>query len=126
MSIAQRSQSKIKKDDKVKVITGKDKGKIGKVLRVITKKERLVVENINIVKSHQKPNMKNPQGGIISKEAPVDFSNVMLMCNHCMSPVRVKARSLKMGKKFAYVGNAMKTLIFKNMNLPEASDVCTI
>jgi large subunit ribosomal protein L24 len=99
MSLTSQSQCKIKKDDKVKVITGKDKGKIGKVLRIITKKNSLVVENINIVKSHQKPNMKNPQGGIISKEAPVDFSNVMLMCNHCMSPVRVKSKVLEDGKK---------------------------
>lgn len=91
--------TKIKKDDKVKVITGKDKGKIGKVLRVINKKSRVVVENINVVKSHQKPSMKNPQGGIIDKEAPVDFSNVMLMCNHCMSPVRIKVKTLEDGNK---------------------------
>lgn len=92
-------KSRIKKDDKVKVITGKDKGKIGKVLKVINKKNRVIVENINIVKSHQKPSMKNPQGGIIDKEAPVDFSNVMLMCNHCMSPVRIQMKSLDDGKK---------------------------
>ncbi|MBU1168994.1 MAG: 50S ribosomal protein L24 [Proteobacteria bacterium] len=91
--------TKLKKDDKVKVITGKDKGKIGKILKVINKKSRVVVENINVVKSHQKPSMKNPQGGIIDKEAPVDFSNVMLMCNHCMSPVRIKAKTLEDGNK---------------------------
>jgi large subunit ribosomal protein L24 len=91
--------TKLKKDDKVKIITGKDKGKIGKIMRVINKKSRVVVENINVVKSHQKPSMKNPQGGIIDKEAPVDFSNVMLMCNHCMSPVRIKMKTLDDGNK---------------------------
>lgn len=92
-------KSRIKKDDKVKIIAGKDKGKIGKVLKVIKKNNRVIVENINVVKSHQKPSMKNPQGGIIDKEAPVDFSNVMLMCNHCMSPVRIVNKQLEDGKK---------------------------
>ena len=93
------AKSRIKKDDKVKVVAGKDNGKIGKVLRVIKKKNRLVVENIGIVKSHEKPSMKNPQGGIIDMEAPIDCSNVMLMCNHCMSPVRIKMKTLEDGTK---------------------------
>lgn len=92
-------KSRIRKDDKVKVIAGKDNGKIGKVLRVIKKKNRLVVENISVVKSHQKPSMKNPQGGIIEMEAPIDCSNVMLMCNHCMSPVRIQMKTLEDGTK---------------------------
>ncbi|MFA6012820.1 MAG: 50S ribosomal protein L24 [Desulfobacteraceae bacterium] len=92
-------KTRIKKEDKVKIITGKDKGKIGKILKVVNKTNRVIVENINIVKSHQKPNMKNPQGGIINKEAPIDFSNVMLMCNHCMTPIRIKMKTLEDGKK---------------------------
>lgn len=92
-------KTRIKKDDKVKIIAGKDKGKIGKVLKIVTKDNRMVVENINVVKSHQKPNMKNPQGGIITKEAPIDFSNVMLMCNHCLAPIRIKMKTLEDGKK---------------------------
>ena len=58
----------IKKDDKVKIIAGKDKGKVGKVLKVIGKKNRLLVENINIVKRHTKPNAQNRQGGILESE----------------------------------------------------------
>lgn len=92
-------KTRVKKDDKVKIITGKDKGKIGKILKVVNKTNRVIVENINIVKSHQKPNMKNPQGGIIDKEAPIDFSNVMLMCNHCMTPIRIKMKTLEDGTK---------------------------
>ena len=68
-----------KKDDKVKVIAGNDKGKIGKVLRVDRKKDRILVENINVVKRHTRPTAKNRQGGIVESEATVPWSNVMLM-----------------------------------------------
>jgi large subunit ribosomal protein L24 len=89
----------IKKDDKVKIITGKDNGKIGKILEVLPNKKQLIVENINIVKRHTKPNMTNSQGGIIKKEAPIHVSNVMLMCNRCVNPTRVKIKILEDGKK---------------------------
>lgn len=89
----------IKKDDKVKVIAGKDKGKVGKVLKVNGKKNRLLVENINVVKRHTKPNAQNRQGGILESEALIHWSNVMLMCNKCIEPVRVKTKTLDDGKK---------------------------
>ena len=95
----QRHKSKLKKNDKVKVIAGKDSGKIGKVLKVDRKKERILVENINIVKRHQRPNAQNKQGGIIESEALLDWSNVMLMCNKCVKPVRVKVLTLDDGKR---------------------------
>ncbi len=68
---------KIKKSDKVVVIAGKDKGKEGKVLVVDRAKNRVIVEGVNMVKKHVKPSAQNPQGGIITKEAPIDASNVM-------------------------------------------------
>ncbi len=89
----------IKKDDKVKVIAGKDNGKIGKVLKVIQKDKRVLVEKVNFVKRHVRPNASNRQGGIVEAEAPISWSNVMLMCNKCMSPVRIKMKSLEDGKK---------------------------
>lgn len=89
----------IKKDDKVKVITGKDAGKIGKVLKVLPKKNRVLVENINIVKRHTRPSAQNRQGGIVEREAPVHWSNVQLMCNKCVQPSRVRRRELEDGKK---------------------------
>lgn len=89
----------IKKDDKVKIIAGKDKGKIGKVIKVIRKKNRVLVENINMVKRHSKPTAQNKQGGIIEGEAPVQWSNVMVICNKCMTPVRIKMHSLEDGRK---------------------------
>jgi large subunit ribosomal protein L24 len=90
---------RIKKNDKVKIVAGKDKGKIGKVIKVVEKKDRILVENINIVKRHVRPDAKNRQGGIIEKEAPIHMSNIMLMCNKCMAPIRVKMQILEDGKK---------------------------
>ncbi len=90
---------RIKKDDKVKVLTGKDRGKIGKVLKVVRKTNRVIVENINVVKVHQKPTQKVPQGGIIDKAMPVDVSNVMVMCNSCVKPTRIGIKQLEDGKR---------------------------
>jgi large subunit ribosomal protein L24 len=89
----------IKKEDKVKIIAGKDKGKIGKVLNVNRKKSRVLVEKINIVKRHSKPTAQNKQGGIIEKEMPIQWSNVMVMCNKCVTPARVKMQRLEDGAK---------------------------
>jgi large subunit ribosomal protein L24 len=89
----------IKKDDKVKVIVGKDQGKIGKVLKVDRKKNRILVEKINMVKRHSKPNNQNRQGGIIEKEMPLQSSNVMVMCGKCVGPVRIKMQRLEDGNK---------------------------
>jgi large subunit ribosomal protein L24 len=89
----------LKKDDKIKVIAGKDKGKIGKVLQVNRKKNRVLVEKINIVKRHSKPNAQTKQGGIVEKEMPIQWSNVMVMCNKCVTPTRVKMQNLEDGKK---------------------------
>ena len=89
----------IKKNDVVKVIAGKDKGKIGKVKAVNRKKNRVIVENINIIKRHTRPSPQNRQGGIVETEAPINWSNVMLMCNKCTKPVRIKIKTLEDGKK---------------------------
>jgi len=89
----------IKKEDKVKVIAGKDKGKIGKVLNVNRKNSRVLVEKINIVKRHSKPTSQNKQGGIVEKEMPIQWSNVMVMCNKCVAPARVKMQRLEDGAK---------------------------
>ncbi len=94
-----RNTCKIKKDDKVKIVAGKDNGKIGKVLKVLRNKNGILVENINIVKRHTKPNAQTRQGGIIESEAPIHWSNVMLMCNKCIKPARIKMQRLDDGKK---------------------------
>ena len=89
---------KIIRDDKVKVIAGNNKGKTGKVLKVIVDKNKLIVEGVNLVKKHQKPNQTNQQGGIIEKEAPVSASNVMLVCSSCEKAVRISKRRTEDGK----------------------------
>jgi large subunit ribosomal protein L24 len=94
-----RYKTHIKKDDKVKIIAGKDSGKIGKVIKVNRKKQRILIENINIIKRHSRPSAQNRQGGIIESEAPIHLSNVMLMCNKCVKPVRTKVQQLDDGKK---------------------------
>jgi large subunit ribosomal protein L24 len=70
--------ARIRKDDTVVVITGKDKGRSGKVLKVFPKEERVVVEGVNMVRRHTKPDIAHPQGGVIAKEAPLHLSNVAL------------------------------------------------
>ncbi|MCD6224486.1 MAG: 50S ribosomal protein L24 [Deltaproteobacteria bacterium] len=89
----------LKKDDKVKIIAGKDRDKIGKIVKVIRKDSRVLVEKINIVKKHSKPSATNRQGGIIEQEAPLHWSNVMLVCNKCLKAVRIKMKLLEDGKK---------------------------
>ncbi|AST94054.1 MULTISPECIES: 50S ribosomal protein L24 [Sutcliffiella] len=79
----------VKKGDKVQVISGKDKGKQGVILQAFPKKDRVLVEGVNIVKKHAKPSQANPQGGIISHEAPIHVSNVMPLDPKTGVPTRV-------------------------------------
>jgi large subunit ribosomal protein L24 len=88
----------IKSGDKVKVITGKDKGKEGVILKSFPKKDQVIVEGINMVKKHQKPSQVNPQGGILETEAPVHVSNVMLIDASTGEPTRVGYK-VEEGKK---------------------------
>lgn len=86
------SSMTIRKGDKVKVIAGKDKGKESRVLRVYPEKQRLVVEHVNMIKKHQRPTNKTPQGGILEVEGTIHVSNVMLLCPSCSQPTRVGRR----------------------------------
>ena len=91
----------VRKNDLVQVLAGKDRGKRGKVLRVIPKLERVLVERINMVKRHQKAGRSRgtQQGGILTKEAPLHVSNVQLVCIKCDRPVRTGRSVLAEGKK---------------------------
>lgn len=89
----------IKKGDTVVVISGKSKGKRGKVLRVDPDKQRVVIEGVNMVKKHQKPTQKIMQGGIIEKEASIAASAAMLWCAKCQEPARTGHKVLEGGKK---------------------------
>jgi large subunit ribosomal protein L24 len=87
----------VKKDDKVLVIAGREKGKVGKVLKVIPDKDRVVVEKVNMVKRHTRPGQKS-QGGILEREAPLNLSNLALLCPKCNQPVRGGRKVLENGK----------------------------
>ena len=98
-SVLKVSRFRIKKGDLVQVISGRDKGKTGKILSVVTNKQKIFVEKLNLIKRHTRPNQKNRQGGIIEKEAPLHISKVMLVCSNCGKPARVGIRQLEDGNK---------------------------
>ena len=79
----------VKKGDTVVILSGKDKGKQGKIIQAMPKKAEVVVEDINKVKRHSKPSLKAPQGGIITKEMPLNVCKVQLICPACNKPTRV-------------------------------------
>jgi len=92
----------IRKNDKVMVIAGREKGKIGTVLKLIPRKDRAVVEKLNMVKRHTRAGGKSAQGGIIEKESPIHVSNLMLVCGKCAEPARVGKKVLEDGSKVRF------------------------
>lgn len=92
-------KTKIKKGDTVVVMTGRERGKSGKVLSLSLADGKVTVEKLNIIKRHTKPNQKIKQGGIIEREAPLAISNVMFLCGSCNKPVRVGIKLLDDGRR---------------------------
>jgi large subunit ribosomal protein L24 len=84
----------IRKNDSVMVISGKERGKTGKVLRVLPEKDALIIERVNLVKRHSKPRGPQQPGGIVEKEAAIQASNIMIMCDKCNAPVRIGHKQL--------------------------------
>ncbi len=89
----------VRRGDTVGVIAGKDRGKRGKVLRVLPDSGRVVIEHVNMIKRHQRPTPKLRQGGIIEREGPLAVSNVLLVCGRCNRPVRMGIKILNDGRK---------------------------
>ena len=89
----------IRKNDSVMVIGGKERGKTGKVLRVMPDKDAVIIERLNMVKRHTKPRGPQQPGGIVEKEAAIHASNIMIICDKCNAPVRVGHKTLADGKK---------------------------
>jgi large subunit ribosomal protein L24 len=89
----------VRRGDTVGVIAGKERGKRGKVLRVLRDSDRVVIEHVNMIKRHQRPTPKLRQGGIIEREGPLAVSNVLLVCGRCNRPVRVGIKVLNDGRK---------------------------
>ena len=90
---------KIRRGDMVVVLTGRERGKRGKVLRVMPEKSRVLVEHVNMIKRHQKPTQKLRQGGIIEREGPIHLSNVQIVCTRCSQPSRTGVKVLEDGRK---------------------------
>jgi large subunit ribosomal protein L24 len=88
----------VRKGDQVVVIAGKEKGKRGRVLRLLTAKGRIVIERVNLVKRHTKPTQRQPRGGILEKEGSVEASNVALWCGKCVAPRRARKEGLGEGE----------------------------
>ncbi len=99
----------MKKGDLVKVVVGKEKGKTGKILKIVKDRERLIVEKVNMLKRHQRPDAKG-KGGIVEKEGSLHVSNVMLVCNKCDGAVRIGYRILDDGKKVRICGKCREIL----------------
>ncbi|GAT18491.1 MAG TPA: 50S ribosomal protein L24 [Lactobacillus sp.] len=99
----------IKTGDKVRVISGKDKGKEGTVTKTLNAQNRVIVEGINMIKKHQKASQTNPQGGIIDTEAPIQVSNVMLLDPSTNEPTRVGFR-VEDGKKVRFAKKSGETI----------------
>lgn len=92
-------KAKIKKNDMVMVIAGKDKGKSGRVIAVYPQKQKVLVEKINMIKRHTRPRGQVHKGGILEKESPLHISNVMILCEKCDRPVRVRRLQLQDGSR---------------------------
>jgi large subunit ribosomal protein L24 len=92
-------KSRIKKGDTVVVISGRERGKSGKVLSVLPGTAKVLVEKLNIIKRHTKPNPKVRQGGIVEREAPLPISNVMLLCPVTQKPTRVGIKVMDDGRR---------------------------
>ena len=105
----------IRKGDTVLVLSGEYKGQQGKILKMITKTDRALVEGINLVSKHTKPNAKNPQGGVIKKEAPIHVSNLMLVDPATGKPTKVGKKRTEEGKLVRY---SKKTAIAKSLESP--------
>ena len=94
-----QGRTRLKVNDKVEIIAGKDKGRVDKVLRFEEAGRRIVVERINMIKRHQKSRDPNQPGQIIEREASIDISNVMLVCPECAETVRTGSKMLEDGSK---------------------------
>lgn len=100
----------IKKDDRVMVISGKERGKVGKVLKILPKQDRVVIEKINMIKRHTRPGGMAQKGGIIEKEGSLPISNVALVCSKCTDPTRIGRKKLDDGNRVRVCRKCGETL----------------
>jgi large subunit ribosomal protein L24 len=102
---------RLKKNDTVQVMAGEFSGKTGRIIKVFPDKGRALVEGLNMVKRHTKPNRKNQQGGIVQKEAPIHLSNLLLVCPKTGKPTRTGVSVLEDGKRVRFSKKAKETIV---------------
>lgn len=100
----------LRKNDTVQVISGEYKGKSGRILKVLPEKSRAIIEGVNMVKRHTKPNRKNQQGGIVEKEASIHLSNLLLLCPKTGKPTRIGTQILGDGKRVRFSKKAKEMI----------------
>ena len=102
---------RIKRNDIVKVLSGRDKGKTGKVLAVFPKRNRALVEGVNFIKRHTRQTRQDQKGGIVQKESPAQISNLILVCKHCNKPTRIGAKVMGKSSDRARICRKCKEII---------------
>lgn len=105
-----KGKTKVRKNDTVVVIAGKEKGKRGRILKIHPSENRVFVEKVNFIKRHQRPTQKQRKGGIIEKEGPIDLSKVMVYCKKCDRPTKIGMITLEDGKKQRFCRRCKETL----------------
>ncbi|NQT95162.1 MAG: 50S ribosomal protein L24 [Candidatus Omnitrophica bacterium] len=101
---------KIKKNDNIKVLSGRDKGKTGKVLKIFPGKHKAIVEGVNFLKRHAKKTQNNPKGGIVQKESPINISSLAVICTRCNKPTRIGVSILSDGSKARHCRKCKETI----------------
>ena len=101
---------KIRRNDTVKVLAGKDKGKSGKVLKIFPVKNKAIVEGINYIKKHARKTQENPKGGVIQRESAINISNIAIVCTRCNKPTRIGFTELSGGEKTRVCKNCKETI----------------
>jgi large subunit ribosomal protein L24 len=109
----QTGRNFLKVNDQVEIIAGKDKGRVGKIIKLVAKSNKAVVERANMIKRHTKPSASNQQGQIVEKEAPIHVSNLMLVCPKCTKTVRAGNRIMEDGSKVRVCKKCNETIEFK-------------
>ena len=104
-------KTRLKKNDVVTVISGSDRGKNGKILKVFPRRGLAIVEKVNFIKRHSRPTQKMPQGGILEKEAPLPMSKLRLICNKCNEPTQVKVQRTEGREKAARICKKCKEML---------------
>ena len=100
----------VRKNDKVRILSGKERGKTGKVLFIDKQKNRAIVEGLNLVRKMKRPDQQNQKGGILDIEAPINISNIMVVCPKCDKPGRVAKKVLENGRKVRICGKCGEIL----------------